>query len=63
MIATRSLDKQVPGITELVAKNEIRVRSGITAYATLEKLRAGDKSEATKSLFDQHKRISAMAFF
>ncbi|WP_284180028.1 cytochrome ubiquinol oxidase subunit I [Rhabdaerophilum sp. SD176] len=56
LIATRSLDKEVPGITELVAKNEIRVRSGITAYATLEKLRAGDKSEATRSLFDQHKR-------
>lgn len=56
LIATRSLDKEVPGITELVAKNEVRVRAGITAYATLEKLRAGDKSEATKTLFDQHKK-------
>lgn len=56
LIATRSLDKQVPGITELVEKNEVRVRSGITAYATLEKLRAGEKSEATKALFDQHKK-------
>jgi cytochrome d ubiquinol oxidase subunit I len=56
LIATRSVSKEVPGIADLVAKNEIRVRSGMTAYATLEKLRAGDKSEATKALFDQHKR-------
>lgn len=56
LIATRSLDKQVPGITDLVAKNEVRVRSGIIAYDALVKLRAGDKGEATKTTFDKHKK-------
>jgi cytochrome d ubiquinol oxidase subunit I len=56
MIATRSLDKQVPGITELVEKNEVRVRSGIKAYGALEKLRAKDTSEATKAIFEAHKK-------
>jgi cytochrome d ubiquinol oxidase subunit I len=56
LIATRSLDKTVPGIAELVAKNEARVRSGILAYGALEKLRAKDTSEATKTTFEAHKK-------
>ena len=56
LIATRSVDKQVPGIAELVAKNEQRVRSGILAYGALEKLRAGDSSAETKAIFNEHKK-------
>lgn len=56
LIATRSLDKQVPGISDLVAKNEMRVRSGVIAYGALVKLRAGEKGEATKTIFDTHKK-------
>ncbi len=55
LIATRSIDKEVAGITELVLKAEGRVRSGIIAYANLEKLRAGDKSTSVKALFEKHK--------
>lgn len=55
LIATRSIDKEVPGITELVAKAEQRVRSGMIAYGNLEKLRKGDKSEAVKAAFNAHK--------
>lgn len=56
LIATRSLDKTVPGIAELVSKSEARVRSGILAYGALEKLRAKDASEATKATFEAHKK-------
>lgn len=55
LIATRSVDKEVLGITELVAKAETRVRSGALAYAALEKLRSGDNSAAVKAAFERHK--------
>jgi cytochrome d ubiquinol oxidase subunit I len=56
LIATRSITKKVSGINELVDHAEGRVRSGIIAYANLEKLRAGDKSDAVKSAFEEHKK-------
>src|SRR4029077_12750514 len=40
LIATRSVDKPVPGIFELVARARERVQSGIEAYAALQTLRA-----------------------
>ncbi|ABR75148.1 cytochrome d terminal oxidase subunit 1 [Actinobacillus succinogenes] len=55
IIATRSLDGQYPGLTDLEARNEQRIRNGITAYALLEELRAqkkaGQINEETKSQF------------
>ncbi|MBB6094514.1 cytochrome d ubiquinol oxidase subunit I [Povalibacter uvarum] len=39
LIATRSIDKEVPGIFNLVADAEHRIRRGQIAYAALEKLR------------------------
>lgn len=44
IIVTRSLDKPIPGIKELIRENEERIRNGMQAYALLEKLRAGDRS-------------------
>jgi cytochrome d ubiquinol oxidase subunit I len=55
LIATRSVDEKVEGIKEIIAKNEARIRSGMIAYGTLQKLRSGDKTQATKTLFEQHK--------
>ncbi len=55
LIATRSLDKQVTGLNDLVDHAEQRVRSGIIAYGELQKLRAGDKSDPVKALFEQHR--------
>ncbi len=52
IIVTRSLDKPIPGIKDLIAENEIRIRNGITAYGLLEKLRSGDRSEATVQQFE-----------
>lgn len=56
LIATRSLDKQVTGLDDLIKQHETRIRSGMIAYGALEALRGGDKSEATRSTFEQHKR-------
>jgi cytochrome d ubiquinol oxidase subunit I len=55
IIVTRSIDTPVPGIKELIAENELRIRSGMMAYGTLEKLRRGDQSAPILQLFDQHK--------
>ncbi|WP_108649141.1 cytochrome ubiquinol oxidase subunit I [Dongshaea marina] len=55
IIATRSLDKQVTGLTELMQEHEQRIRSGIAAYALLKKLRAGDDSMQTLTEFNRIK--------
>lgn len=48
LIATRSLDKEVPGIHELVEVNRQRIRRGIGAYAALRELRA-DRDDPDKA--------------
>ena len=55
LIATRSVDKQVTGINDLLVEHEARIRNGMTAYALLQKLRAGDKSEDTIAQFNKVK--------
>jgi cytochrome d ubiquinol oxidase subunit I len=54
LIATRSIDEDVKGLKDLRAESVERIRSGMIAYGQLQKMRAGDKSEPTKTLFDQH---------
>lgn len=54
LIATRSLDKQVTGLNDLQKQHEARIRSGQIAYGALEKIRAGDGSSDTRSLFESH---------
>lgn len=56
LIATRSVDKEVVGIRELIEHAKGRVESGAVAYKYLEKLRAGEESEENKKLFDSHKQ-------
>ena len=56
IIATRSLDEEVMGLKDLINEHEARIRSGITAYDLLMKLRAGDKSEANLKAFDKVKK-------
>ncbi|MGY6216852.1 cytochrome ubiquinol oxidase subunit I [Methylolobus aquaticus] len=55
LIATRSIDEPVLGIKDLREDSTRRIRNGMIAYGELAKLRAGDKSEATRARFDQHK--------
>ncbi|WP_350431402.1 cytochrome ubiquinol oxidase subunit I [Shewanella sp. H8] len=52
IIATRSLDTEVTGITDLVKNHEARIRTGMVAYGLLEKLRAGDKSAEVREQFE-----------
>src|ERR1700757_2601151 len=40
IIATRSFNQQIPGIDELVAHAQTRIRSGLVAYDALERLKA-----------------------
>lgn len=56
LIATRSVDKQVTGIKDLVAEHQGRIRNGMVAYDLLGKLRAGDKSEQTLNAFNEVKK-------
>jgi cytochrome d ubiquinol oxidase subunit I len=56
IIATRSVDKQVTGIKDLVVEHEQRVRNGMQAYALLGKLRGGDHSGPTVAAFDAVKK-------
>ncbi|WP_404933969.1 cytochrome ubiquinol oxidase subunit I [Nitratireductor sp. ac15] len=46
IIATRSLDTQIPGIEELVERAEERIRNGIVAYDALQKIRAAGSTDA-----------------
>src|SRR5690606_38217415 len=46
IIATRSLDTQIPGIDELVEHAEERIRNGIVAYDALQKIRAAGSTNA-----------------
>ncbi len=55
IIVTRSLDTPVTGVKDLIAENEQRIRSGMIAYESLERLRAGDRSEQTKFRFNLNK--------
>lgn len=56
IIATRSVDKQVTGIKDLVSEHQGRIRNGMIAYELLGKLRAGDRSEQTLNAFNDVKK-------
>jgi len=55
IIVTRSIDKPVPGIKDLIAENRQRIRSGMVAYGHLEKIRGGDRSETNLMQFNNNK--------
>ena len=55
LIATRSLDEQVPGLAELKAQHLERIIRGQEAYVLMQQYRAGDKSPATVNRFNELK--------
>jgi cytochrome d ubiquinol oxidase subunit I len=55
LIATRSVDTPVIGIKELKKTHEERIRTGMTAYAALQRLKSGDRSPEAKAEFDRIK--------
>ena len=56
LIATRSVSKEVTGMSELVLKAEERISSGLVAYDAVQKLKADPADLAARAAFEQHKR-------
>ncbi|KHN91082.1 cytochrome d terminal oxidase subunit 1 [Pectobacterium actinidiae] len=56
IIATRSTDKEVTGLKELMEMHEVRIRNGMKAYQLLEELRAGNTDPAVRLAFEQSKQ-------
>lgn len=56
LIATRSTDKPVLGLKDLLAEHEIRIRNGMKAYALLTELRNGNQDLAVREAFESHKK-------
>lgn len=63
LIGTRSLTTEIPGINDLIAHNEQRIRDGLLAYDALEQIRA-QKAETPelKATFEQHSKNLGYAF-
>lgn len=55
LIVTRSVDKQVTGLKDLMDEHELRIRNGMHAYHLLEKLRSGNQEPAVRDAFNQYK--------
>jgi cytochrome d ubiquinol oxidase subunit I len=55
LISTRSLTGEVSGITELVAKAQVRIKDGIQAYDAVEKLKVNRNDMAAREQFERHK--------
>ncbi|EIZ80749.1 bacterial Cytochrome Ubiquinol Oxidase family protein [Novosphingobium sp. Rr 2-17] len=56
LIATRSLDGEVTGISELVLKAQERITSGVIAYDAVQTLKANPTDTAARAKFELHKR-------
>jgi cytochrome d ubiquinol oxidase subunit I len=52
LIGTRSLDRTLPGINELVVEADQRIGRGIIAYAALQKLRANPNDGDARATFE-----------
>ncbi|BAV47154.1 cytochrome bd ubiquinol oxidase subunit I [Mesorhizobium loti] len=52
IIGTRSIDRRIAGIDDLVARAEMRIRNGIVAYDALEKIKADRTDTAARAAFD-----------
>ncbi len=56
LIATRSIDKPVEGIFELVASAQDRIEHGVVAYDALEKLKVNPKDIEARAVFELNRR-------
>jgi cytochrome d ubiquinol oxidase subunit I len=54
LIATRSSDRRVPGINDLVALAKLRIQNGMIAYDALAKLKADRGNAALRENLDAH---------
>ena len=54
LIATRSVDKPITGIRDLVAEHEIKIRNGMQAYAALQQVRANPEDAGARARLMEH---------
>lgn len=54
LIGTRSVDKQIPGIDELIDRAQSRIRRGLIAYDALERIKANRNDGDAKATFAAH---------
>ena len=54
IIATRSFDQQIPGIDDLVAHAQTRIRSGLVAYDALERLKTSRNDAQAAAQLREH---------
>jgi cytochrome d ubiquinol oxidase subunit I len=54
LLMTRSIDTPIPGVKDLIAENEQRIRNGMKAFGVLQRIRNGDRSQATLEQFKEH---------
>ncbi len=52
IIGTRSLDTEIPGIHDIVARNRERVERGVEAVRLMEAIRGGDTRPETRAAFE-----------
>lgn len=55
IIATRSIDEEIPGLKDQIAENEKRIRNGMVAYSLMKKLQAGEKTPENLTKFQELK--------
>jgi len=55
LITTRSLDRDLPGISELTEDAAARVANGLIAYKALQAIRANANDDAARATFDANK--------
>jgi len=56
LIATRSLDKEVKGLKQLMDEHEVRIRNGMVAYGLLNQLKAGEQTPENIAAFEEVKQ-------
>src|SRR5262249_13094777 len=54
IIATRSFNLPIPGINDLVADNEARIRQGLIAFDALDRLKQNRDDAGAAALFREH---------
>lgn len=54
LIATRSVDKPITGIRDLVAEHEVKIRNGMQAYAALQQVRANPEDAGARARLMEH---------
>ena len=57
LIVTRSLDREVPGILELVERAKLRIRQGIQAADALTQVRANPNDDVARQALDANSRF------